>query len=279
MPKSIVKPSKHDLEESRRWAFHRAANMHFDTLVAIGYLDGVYPVSYGGSLNGAVNTDGEVAFREAPELAYPAALSASTVYIVSSSASDTQTYSIQGIDANGDYATTTVTATGTTPAALSGTWNHIQRCICTDGVNNVGLVYTSTKSGAGVPSTTGDQIQTVMAIGDNYAINPEIVVPNEQIFTFNSFDFSQDVQQAATIKIFSNRQGRWIINFKFFVGNQDQFGQTFHTPLRLFEGDRMRVTFTAGGGAAAKATFGFNGNVLDASNLDATKAGIGEIYK
>jgi hypothetical protein len=279
MPASILPPTKEEVQRHSRNQWHRTFDPHFDTQVAWGYIDGAFPISYGSSLDGAVSGDGEVAFREGAETAYGADLSASTVYIVSSSSSDTQTYSIQGIDANGDYATTTVVATGTTPAAISGTWNHIQRCICTDGVDNVGYVYTSTKSGAGVPATTGDQIQTIIAIGENYAINPMIVVPNSQIFTFNSFDFSQDVVQTGTVKIFARRQGRWIINFKFFVGNEDQFSQIFHTPVRLFEGDAMRVTFTAGGGVAARATFGMNGNVLDVTGLDVTKEGIGEIFK
>ena len=274
----ITSATKQEIQSDQRYRWHSVFQPHWDTLVAIGYIDGMYPLSYGSSLSGVVSGDGEVAFRWGPEFNYGTALSASTVYLVSTSASDTQVYSIQGIDANGDYATTTVTATGTTPVALSGTWNHIQRCICTTGANNVGTVYTSTEA-AGLPVAQNDQIQTAMVPGENYAINPELVVPNDQIFTINAFDFSQDVTQSATIRIYANRQGRWIINFKFFVGNEDSFEQIFHTPLRLFEGDRMRVTFQAGGGSAAKASFGMNGNVFDATALDPTKEGIGEIFK
>ncbi len=143
----------------------------------------------------------------------------------------------------------------------------------------MGTVYISTKSGAGVPVTTGDQIQCVMAPGDNYAVNPLLVVPNDCLYTINSFDFSQDVQQAATIRIMANRQGRWIINFKFFVGLTDQFSQRFHTPLRLFAGDKFKILIEAGGGTSANATFGMNGNVWDVTNLDPTRLGIGEIFK
>lgn len=275
----VTIPTKEEIQRDSRFRWHAAFRPHFDALVAVGYVDGCFPLSYGSSLTGAAASDGEVAFREAPPLNYGADLVADTVYVVSSSASDTQTYSIQGIDAAGDFATATVTATGTTPVAVSGTWNHVQRCICTDGIDNVGTVYVSTKSGAGVPSTTGDQIQTVMIAGDNYAINPMLVVPNHQIITLNAFDFSQNVQQTATVRVFANRQGRWIINFKFYVGKQDSFEQRFLTPVRLFEGDKMKVTFQAGGGTAANATFGMNGNVWDASALDPTKEGIGEIFK
>lgn len=259
-------------------AWHDTFHPHFDTLVSVGYVDGCYPLSYGGSIEGLVIADGEVAFRESPQLGYGADLSADTVYICSTSASDTQDYLVQGLDATGAYATATVTATGTTAAAVSGTWNHIQRCICTTGADNVGLVYISTDA-TNVPTLITDQIQTVMAVGENYAINPMLQVPTGQLFTLNAFDFSQDVGQAAIIKIFARRQGRWIINFKFYVGNDDSFSQTFHTPLRLFEGDAMRVTITAGAGGAAASTFGMNGNVWDTTILDSRFAGIGTIFK
>jgi hypothetical protein len=252
---------------------------HFDTLAAVGYVDGAYPVSFGGTITGVTNTDGEVAFREGSTLLnYGADLSASTLYIVSSSASDTQDYVIQGIDANGDYATATVTATGTTPAAVSGTWNHAQRLICTTGVDNVGTVYLSTKSGAGVPVTTGDQIQCVMEIGMNYAINPMLYVPNNQIIYFNGFEFFQDANQTATINIYANRQGRWILNFRFFGGRSDHTEVVFHTPVRFFEGDKMKVTIEAGGGSAANAAFGMNGLVWDNTNLTSNQAGIGRLF-
>lgn len=275
----VQPPTSQHLETHGTRSWHSVFRPHFDTLVSLGYVEGVYPLSYGGSLAGAASTDGEVAFREAPPLGYGADLAGDTIYIVSSSTSDTQNYAIQGIDTNGDFATTTVAASGTTPVALSGTWDHIQRCVCTDGVDNVGTVYTSTKATAGVPSTTAHQIQTAMAVGDNYAINPMLVVPNNQIFTLNAFDFSQDVNQTATVRLFANRQGRWIINFKFFVGKQDSFEQVFHTPLRFFAGDKLKVTFEAGGGTSAKATFGMNGNTWDVTNLDDRRVGAGEIFK
>ena len=275
---AVTPPTEVEKDSQSRLTWHDVFRPHFDELISVGYVDGCFPLSYGSSVDGAVTGDGQIAFREAPELNYGADLSASTVYIVSTSSSDTQDYVVQGIDANGDYATASVTATGTTPVAVSGTWNHIQRCICTTGVDNVGLVYISTDSG-NVPTVITDQIQTVMAIGENYAINPMLQVPNNQLFTISAFDFSQDVNQKATVKILARRQGRWIINFKFFVGSNDSFRQTFNTPLRLFEGDAMRVTFNATGGGAARASFGMNGNVWDLTDLDPRLTGIGEIFK
>lgn len=269
----IVQPGGGEVRSKERSEVLRHFDLHFDTLVSIGYVPFTGKLSFGSTCTTFASTDGEVAFREgSTKLAFGADLDADTIYIVSSSASDTQTYSIQGINAAGDFTTTTVTATGTTPAAVAGTWDHVQRVICTDGVDNVGTVYVSTKSAAGVPTTTGDQIQCVMAPGDNYAVNPELRVANNQLITINRFDFSQDVQQTATVRILANRQGRWILNFKFFVGLQDSFSQDFHSPLALQEGDRMRVLVEAGGGTGAKASFGMNGNVWDIS--DAQKAGV-----
>jgi VCBS repeat-containing protein len=247
-------------------------------MVAWGYIDGAYPLSFGGSATGYVGADGEIAFREGTFLDYGAALSADTIYIVSSSSSDTSTFTIQGLDATGAYQTAQVTATGTTPAAVSGTWNHVQRII-SDGAVNVGTVYVSTDSGA-IPTTTGDQIQVVMVAGENYAINPLLICPTDQVFTINAFDFSVDVNQSSTIRIYANRQGREIINFKFYAGAaQDQFHQTFHTPLRLFAGDSLKVTVQAAGGTASSATFGMNGVVLDVTDLQPNRSGIGTVIR
>lgn len=277
---SITPPNKREVGEADRLAWHRTFEPHFDTMVAWGYLDGAYPLSYGSTITGVVGADGEVAFREGAVLAYGSALSASTVYLVSTSASDTGSYLIQGIDANGDYATATVTATGTTPVAVSGTWNHIQRLIHTSaGSNNVGTVYVSTDSGA-IPSTTGDQIQVAMGVGDNYAINPELWCPNNMTITINTFDFSTSANQTATIRLLANRQGQWILNFKFFTDPAGgAFTQNFHTPLRLFAGDKLRVLITAGGGSSTNGSFGMNGVVLDATALDTAKAGIGTVLR
>lgn len=250
-----------DYERVSTWAQLR--DMTFAEKVSIGLVPNAGLLSYGTTVTGLSNSSGQVAFREGPALAYPTELSGDTVYLVSSSASDTGTYKIQGIDTSGDYAEATVTATGTTPVAFSGTWNHVQRCISTSA-NNVGTVYVSTDAAA-VPTTLGDQIQTVMLPGKNYAINPLLVCPNDRTILIYEFDFSSNTDNDMTVFIEANREGMWIENFKFFVGAQ--FAQEFKAPVKLYEGDKLRVSCTVRAGTNNDATFGMNGVVITNSEF------------
>lgn len=263
---TITPPTWGEMSETDRQRWATAAGFHWDDLVSYGYVDGGERLSYGCTVTDLDAADGEVAFNESI-LAYPAELSASTVYLVSSSVSDTSTFTVHGIDANGDFATAQVTATGTTPAAISGTWNHIQRCI-SDGADNVGTVYVSTDAGA-LPTTLGDQIQTVMLPGTNYAINPMFVCPNNWLISITRFDFNTDTKSAFVIEVEANRQGRWLQNFLFYA-YESQFAQDFHAPVILREGDKIRVKATLRSGTGADATFGMNGIVLrnDQGNTD-----------
>jgi hypothetical protein len=243
---------------SHNLAISQLYDVHFDMWPGLGSCKGVELLSFGATITGLDAADGEVGFYEGL-LALPAALSASTVYVVSSSASDTGTYRLQGIDANGDYQDVTVTATGTTPVAASGTWNHVQSCNAVSA-DNVGTVYVSTDAGA-IPTTTGDQIQTVMLPGKNYAINPVLECPNNWIILINSFSFSADTNQVCVVQIDCNRQGRYIENFKFFAADFEYF-QEFHAPIKLWPGDKMRIKVELSAGVGADLTFGMNGTVL-----------------
>ena len=251
-------------DEYERFSINRQLDgMNWRERVSIGLIRGASLLSYGTTITSLNSSDGTVAFREGPKLAYPAALSGSTVYLYSTSASDTGTYKIQGLDANGDYAEATVTATGTTPAAFAGTWNHVQRCISTSA-NNVGTVYVSTDAAA-APTTTGDQIQTAMLPTTNYAINPWLVCPNDRTILIYEFDFSSNADNDLVVNIEANREGRFIQNFKFFCGFQ--FAQEFKIPIKLYEQDALRVTVSAATGTADDATFGMNGVVLTNSEF------------
>ena len=252
-----------------RW--NQIYNFKFTDLISMGFVNGGSLLSYGCTTTGVDPGDGIVAFNESI-LGYPTDLSADTVYLVSSSASDTSEFTIQGLDTTGEFVIETVTATGTTPVAFPGTWNHVQRCI-SSGADNVGTVYVSTDAGA-IPTTVGDQIQTVMPPATNYAINPLLVCPNNQVILVFRFDFNTNTKAAATVFIDANRQGRWMQNFTFYVGDSaEQFEQTFTAPIRLLQGDKLRVRFLAGA-VATSATFGMNGIVL----RDTGGHGMGQLF-
>lgn len=246
----------------------------FGDLVSLGFVDGARPMSFGSTISGLASTDGNVAFREGTPLAFGTDLSASTVYICSSSGSDTQEFSVQGLDANDDFQTVDVTATGTTPAAVPGTWNHVQRFIAKT-TPNVGTVYISTDAGA-LPTTAGDQIQCVMLPADSYGINPLLKMGNNMYGLIHRFDFSTDTRNACLIRVKANRQGNWLLNFKFYASDAD-YHQDFLVPLRLYPGDAIRVEIQLTSGTGASATYGMNGMVFELSP-DTPYAGVSQLW-
>jgi hypothetical protein len=115
-----------------------------------------------------------------------------------------------------------------------------------------------------------------MLPGTNYAINPMLVCPNNQVILLNRFDFSISVKtNPARIDITANRQGRWIQNFVFF--SDGQFEQTFDVPIRLQPGEKLRVEVTAGANATNGA-FGMNGKVLTSVGVDERYSGAWELF-
>lgn len=275
---SLTPPKRESVQDLGRTNWHTVFPIQFSDLVAAGYVDGATVLSFGSTITGLSQAAGEVAFREGTALAFPAALTADTVYAVSSSAGDTDTYTVQGIDANGDYQSETVTLTGTTPVAVAGTWNHVQSIVnSTTGTINAGNVFVSTDAAA-VPTTAGDQIQCVALAGDNYGINPEIQCPNDKIILIHRFDFSTDTDNDTKIRITANRQGTWILNFLFYCGLD--YHQDFLVPIRLFPGDKLRVTIEASQGTSDNASFGMNGYVFTDTRVNGTKiaGGMGQLY-
>lgn len=274
----LTPPKREQVQDLGRINWHNVFRPTFSDLLSAGYIDGGSVLSFGSTITDLANTDGEVAFREGPKLAYPAALVGDTVYAVSSAGGDTQTYRVQGVDASGVYQDETVTLTGTTPAAVPGTWNHVQSCVNTsDGTTNAGTVYISTDAAA-IPTTAGDQIQVAILAGDNYGINPEIVVPTGKTILIHRFDFSTDNANSTKVRIEANRQGTWILNFIFYCDLE--YHQDFLVPIRLFEGDRFRVTIEQSSGTGVNASFGMNGMVWSDTRVDNSKidGGVGQLY-
>ena len=87
------------------------------------------------------------------------------LYVASTSASDTGTLEIQGLDANYGALTETVTMTGTTAVTTSNTFLRVFRCVYR-GSANVGTVTLRTVSDAGtvVAQIEPDRAQTLMAV-------------------------------------------------------------------------------------------------------------------
>ena len=99
---------------------------------------------------------------------YPwsALASAQTLYVLSTSASDTGTLEIQGLNTNYELLTETVTMTGQTAVTTSTPFLRVFRCIYRASTTNVGTITVRTVSGSGtvVAQVDAEQAQTLMGV-------------------------------------------------------------------------------------------------------------------
>lgn len=91
--------------------------------------------------------------------------SAQTIYCISTSASDTATLTLEGLDANYNEQTETVTLTGTSAVATTNTFLRVFRMTYEDGAN-VGTITARVTSGTGTVVAQIDvaYAQTLMAV-------------------------------------------------------------------------------------------------------------------
>ena len=88
------------------------------------------------------------------------------LYLKSTSASDTGSLTVYGLDADYVLQEETVTLTGTTAVATQNTFKRIYRMIYSDGAGNVGALTASTVSGTGtvVAHILAGDSQTLMCV-------------------------------------------------------------------------------------------------------------------
>ena len=91
---------------------------------------------------------------------------AETLYLISTSTSDTSTVVVFGLDADWNFQSETVTMTGTTAATTANTYKRIYRLIYDTVSTNVGTLTARTTSGTGtvVASISPGLGQTLMAV-------------------------------------------------------------------------------------------------------------------
>lgn len=129
---------------------------------------------------------------------------ASTLYIVSDSASDTAVqFNIRGLDANYKLQQTTVTLTGTTPLQLQGTWLRVNFAEVVGNVAKVGAVTISTENSL-TPTTAS--IQAYCAAECQKALFTHLCIPAGYYGVMKSFTASaskgKDLQVRAVAKQF-----------------------------------------------------------------------------
>lgn len=129
---------------------------------------------------------------------------ASTIYVVSDSASDTAVqFNIRGLDANYKLQQTTVTLTGTTPVQLQGTWIRINFAEVVGNVAKVGAVTISTEN---VLTPSNASIQAYCPAECQKALFTHLCIPANYYGVVKSFTASaskgKDLQIRAMVRQF-----------------------------------------------------------------------------
>ena len=106
---------------------------------------------------------------------------ATTLYASSSSASDTVSINVQGLDANWDLQTASVTLTGQTQKVIPGTWLRVFRAYNEGAADLIGDVYIAGNAGAAITDGVPDVASLIKAkidIGDGQTMMAIYTVPN-----------------------------------------------------------------------------------------------------
>lgn len=115
--------------------------------------------------NRELNSSPETIWSAGGLYPWSALTSAQTLYVLSTSGSDTGTLEIQGLNANYELLTETVTMTGLTAVTTSTPFLRVFRCIYR-GSSNVGTVTLRTLSASGtiVAQVDAEEAQTLMSV-------------------------------------------------------------------------------------------------------------------
>lgn len=207
----VKPPGRQEINAGQRQVWHNLFRPPWEMLVSIGYIDAARVLQAQSQhielqlIDGEQNIDGSGGTHLDKDLLD----TGEELFAVSTSSSDIQQLELLGIDANGDPVTRTVDLTGTTPVS-TGTWLNVNSA-AVQLVGNVGTVYVSTKSTAGVP-VVADKLQIKMDIDHGLAVNSMQQIGAEEIGMFNQLSFSVTSEQAravGSVRVKAKQDGVW----------------------------------------------------------------------
>jgi hypothetical protein len=122
------------------------------------------------------------------------------MYICSSSALDTTSITVQGLDENFESKQQTVNLQGNTVITLNGKWTRINNVTNSDSSDVAGNVYVFTTSEvvAGVPQS-GTAIKSIIENGFNQSLVSVYTVPKNKVFHATGYQISCDAKNSNTL--------------------------------------------------------------------------------
>ena len=194
-------------------------------------------------------------------VAYNYAAAAETLYLSSSDNNDDQVYEIQGLDANWEPQTTTVTCTGFAGSVLPGTWIRTFRIKNLGATNNAGIIYLSTDTdttGDGIPNPL-TTVRAQISVGRNQTLMAIWSVPNDYTAYLTSF-----YATAAATTTKTTQMVLWVrpyggvfqVKKIFSINSGSSADLRYDFPLKIEE--RSDVRITANSSATSQVAAGFD---------------------
>jgi len=198
------------------------------------YLDvarGVIPNSkiihkFGANFDIDQATDPESIWSGGGQYPWASLATAQTIYAISTSASDTSTMTIEGLDADYNEQTETVTLNGLTAVATTNTFIRVYRM--TYDAINVGTLQARVTSGTGtiVAQIEAGDAQTLMAV---------YTVPAGYSGYLVNFDVTIDSKKDCTVMLYCRKHNGLPFRISHMAETSGHYRYDFTAPLRLTE--------------------------------------------
>lgn len=280
----IVPPTPNNVDSQSLIAWHSVFKPPWEVLIGLDYVEGASLALHAGVADALTVAQGEVTpdNTDQTHLEKELDVAGEAVWLVSTSASDTNTMVVVGINADGDCETQVVTLTGTTPVQVpsghaSNFWFNVNRMANTGTAITVGTVYCSTKSNAGVPANT-DDIQCKMQVGTEFASNPMVMAGTDEVLVFIGMDISTSLKDQMEFRIGRRPSNArpWIKVFKV-LSFESYIPYRFTVPIVISGGQKIVFTVTNSTGSNLDMTW--QANYYSLNNTDITpQAGIGVLF-
>ncbi len=182
--------------------------------------------------------DGLVDIWEGPTDTYNWLASAATLYLASSSASDTEDILVTGLDSAWEAYSETVTLSGQTPVATSATFARVFRMYPTGSTDLVGDVTAASESNhtSGVPDDDS-KVHAVVKIGDGQTLMALYTIPAGKRGLLYQWGFSINRGTTTGVKyadvVLYARSSGGVFRTQAHLGGSNQGGTPFTDPYPI----------------------------------------------